>query len=244
MWRLPRCGHLACVLLVLTFPNPTVSLLDWIFGGDSNSCPEIASVDNFDLDAYIAKSWYVQRQQVNSYQPADSLFCLVATYSLDGRDQWGQEAITVRNYNNDGGVNQSPTNPDMVLCATQTDRAGQLIVAPCFLPSLLGGKYWVVATDYNNYAIVTGGSLTERGSCDDDDDDDGLCTTRQAASVLDPLSFVIGNNQGLWFLTRSSNPTAALLQQMEEVAAALGICTADMLPVVHAGCSYTGATIK
>jgi lipocalin len=236
-------SFLAVLLLALALPTPTSAfflfdLFGWLFG-KGNDCADISSVDNFDLSAFIAKSWYVQRQQVNTYQPPDRLFCVVATYEeVPGQTQWFQPAISVRNYAAGPGVNVAGSLTQ--LCATRTDRPGQLRVAPCFLPSFFGGPYWVVATDNTSYAIVTGGKLVTPGSCDDGDN---LCTTRDDPTIKDPLSFV-GNNQGLWFFTRVPNPPAAVLELLEEKAAELGICTADMLPVVQAGCDYSGAQIK
>jgi lipocalin len=167
------------------------------------------------------------------------LSCVVATYDEEKQSQWFQPAITVRNYAT-GANNASPSSTS--LCATKTDRLGQLVVAPCFLPSFFGGPYWVVATDYTSYAIVTGGKLTTPGSCADDAADQ-LCTTPDEASITDPLSFV-GNNQGLWFLTRDRMPSATVMTTLENKAAELGICTADMLSVVQTGCDYSGAKIK
>jgi hypothetical protein len=240
MARLSFLAFASVLLLLLSFPTPTSAffLFQWLFGGGDDSCADIASVNNFDLSAFIARSWYIQRQQVNTYQSPDRLFCVVATYDEEGKSQWFQPAITVRNFSA-GKNNASPSSTE--LCATKTDRDGQLRVAPCFLPSFFGGPYWAVATDYNTYAIVTGGKLTTPGSCKDDAGE--LCTTPDEGSIFDPLSFV-GNNQGLWFFTRDRMPSAAVMTMLEDKAAELGICTTDMLPVVQAGCDYIGAQIK
>jgi lipocalin len=233
-----RLRFITVIVFLLSYPLASSAFIfQWLFGP---SCKTISSVDDFDLEAYISRSWYIQRQQVNTYQSKEDLFCVVATYDDESKSQWFQLAYSVRNYSNKGGVNQDSQTNGMVLCATQTGRAGQLVVAPCFLPSLFGGPYWVVATDYVNYAIVTAGKLTTRGSCDNQS---GLCTTLDEASIFDPLSFV-GNNQGLWFFTRAQMPSSQVMNMMEAKAVELGICTADMVAVVQQGCSYAGARIK
>ena len=52
----------------------------------ADECPAVTTGGsaNFNLTAYGRKSWYIQAQQVESYQPLDSLYCVTATYDLDG----------------------------------------------------------------------------------------------------------------------------------------------------------------
>jgi len=199
------------------------------FKGDE--CPEVSPVADFDIDEYIAKTWYVQRQQVTSYQPASDLFCVTATYDKEGKKQYFKDAITVRNYANDGAVNTGGGNFE--LCAVVKGTA-RLSVSPCFLPPFVGGPYWIVAvaSDYS-YAIIVGGQPKERGQCEA-----GLCTTKEGGFLT------LGNGEGLWFFTRERFPEASVLEALENEAAALGLCTASMLDVVHEGCEYEGAKIK
>lgn len=47
----------------------------------------------------------------------------------------------------------------------------KLKVAPCFLPKVFSGDYWVVAySESEGYALVSGGQPTKQGQ-------NGLCTT-------------------------------------------------------------------
>ena len=206
-------------------------------------CSRIDTPDDFDLDTYIEKSWYIQRQQTNTYQPESDLYCIVATYNKEGKRQWGRKAVTVRNYANKGAVNGPSPSADMILCATPRFRfrkPAQLRVAPCLVPVTLGGDYWVVAFEPNyEWAIVTGGQPDQKGECSADE---SLCTLRTDCNV----GFLpcVGNGQGLWFFTRDQNPAPAVLTAMENKAAELGICTANMKEVVHTGCNYLGATLK
>lgn len=208
-----------------------------------NSCSKIDTPDDFDVDKYIEKSWYVQRQQTNTYQPEDDLFCIVARYDRDGQRQWGRKAITVRNYANKGAVNGPSPNGDFKLCATPRFRfrkPAQLVVAPCYIPSSLGGDYWVVAFEPNyEWAIITAGQPDQEGQCSVDG---SLCTLRQDCRIgFLPCT---GNGQGLWFFTRERFPDPSVIAAMEEKAAQLGICTAAMKDVVHEGCNYEGTTLK
>jgi lipocalin len=208
-----------------------------------NSCTKIETPDDFDVDKYIEKSWYIQRQQTNTYQPEDDLYCIVATYSKEGERQWGRRAITVRNYANSGAVNGPSPNGDFKLCATPRFRfrkPAELRVAPCYVPASLGGDYWVVAFDPDyEWAIVTAGQPDQEGACSADS---SLCTLREECKI----GFLpcVGNGQGLWFFTQAQSPDPSIIDAMEAKALELGICTANMRDVVHEGCNYDGATLK
>ena len=201
-------------------------------------CKEINPPKDFDIDRYIEKTWYVQKQQPISYLPREDFFCVIATYEQEGKRQWLRKAITVRNYANTG-LNNPNGAGDGRLCATQfrTDKnPAKLNVSPCFLPARLGGPYWVVAfADDYSWAIVTGGQPDRRGECGGSK----LCTTASGGRFT-----LLGNDQGLWFFTRAQVADEATLMEMEMKALELGICTAAMEPVVQEGCLYEGAVIK
>ena len=103
-------------------------------------------------------SWFVQRQQVTGYQSLDDLYCVSATYDLEGKTVpfFSGTVVSVFNVENKGSVTGPPQNPPnpkdplkkpSALCARVKDAAApeKLEVAPCFLPNLLAGPYWVVA---------------------------------------------------------------------------------------------------
>ena len=96
-----------------------------------------------DLTEYTRASWSPQLQQINSYQPADQLFCLSATYDLSV-GLFGPY-VTVSNKATGPDLIDTPNDP-FPLCARLANgllRSDKLSVAPCFLPSFLGGPYWV-----------------------------------------------------------------------------------------------------
>jgi lipocalin len=217
--------------------SPTSAFFFGLF--NRNDCPDVEPPTDFDIDQYISKTWYIQRQQVNSYQPERDLFCVIATYDDVGRRQWFRKAITVRNYGNRDSVNNPTGSRGGVLCATQSrpnSAPAKLAVAPCFLPpALFAGPYWVVAfaPDYS-WAIVTGGQPSEEGECGAEED---FCTNKIGGTLF-------GNGEGLWFFTRAQMPALGVITAMEAKALELGICTAEMKTVVHEDCNYEGATIK
>jgi hypothetical protein len=218
-----------------------------LFGPD---CKTLPTLPNFDLDRFIAKSWYVQRKQVTEYQDYSERFCITETYNRYGTDDptsitYDKDKINIVKYltgQGGGGVNINPLVGDF-MCLTPWGKGGQFKNAPCLLPpflTFLGGPYWVVDTDYDNYAILVSGALSERGSCDDKS---GLCTVPIRGELLDPGSWV-GQRQGLYYFTRAAFPTDALMATVETKAIGMGICTAAMLDVVHEGCTYTTARLK
>jgi|ERR1712013_930765 len=202
---------------------------------DKCSVPEIPTKD-IDLDEWTRASWYVQKQQVNGFQSADDLFCVVATYSLEGTRLFfnpNTDVIDVSNYGNSGRVNgpvQGGTENGR-LCGRVTDEAGKLRVAPCFLPNFLAGPYWVAGlgeTDGKyDWAVIIGGQPREFAP-------DGKCTTS-----LDDI-----NNSGLWFFSREPVAPAEQIRKMNEVIEGLGVSGALLIDVPQQGCLYEGATIK
>ena len=117
----------------------------------ADECPAVTTVGsaNFNLTEYVRKSWYIQAQQVESYQPLDSLYCVTATYDLDGATVpfFRGTVVTVYNYGNKGAVNGPNVNKNnMTLCARATNASdtSRLAVAPCFLPNLAAGPYWLL----------------------------------------------------------------------------------------------------
>lgn len=205
------------------------------------SCKAVLPPTNFELEKYVEKTWYVQRQQINTYQPANDFFCVTATYDMEGKTSWGKKAVTVRNVADTNAVNNG-RGPQRNLCATRKNpdtAPGKLTVAPCFVPPAFGGDYWVVAfaPDYS-WAIITGGQPKMAGACSGEGAD--FCTT--------PSEAVKGmgryNGQGLWFFSRVPVADESVLEEMEAAAAAAGICTANMKKVVQEGCKYEGRKIK
>ena len=206
------------------------------------SCPvvEPLSADNFDLEQYIAKTWFVQKQQTNPYQSENQLFCIAATY-----DQQDDGFLDVSNYGNNGAVNGPSQNSDnngffSNLCGKQV-AGGELSVAPClFRPvfNIASGPYWVldVADDYS-WAIVSGGA-PDQPRTDPANPDANLCTTKEGSSFLDT------NGSGLWLFTRERVADPATIAAMEARLTDMGVFTGDLKDVTQEGCNYDGATLK
>ena len=106
----------------------------------SSSCPPASfhTLGALNLTEFTRATWYIQQQQLTGYQPASALFCVTATYSLDGKKvPFSSDTVaTVYNYANEGEVNGKSQNANNnTLCARAVDPkdSSKLAVAPCFL---------------------------------------------------------------------------------------------------------------
>ena len=111
--------------------------------------PDFSTVQNFDLNSYVAGRWYIQEQMPTNYLPESQLYCVYAEYSL-GYHSLGYE-VTVHNHAEDVAVPHAAHDSGNTLCAKVVDEAsGKLEVAPCSLSPSFAGPYWVV--DYDESA--------------------------------------------------------------------------------------------
>jgi lipocalin len=207
---------------------------------EGDRCEDVSPLpaEDFDLDRFIEKSWFIQKQQVNPYQSEEQLFCVVATYNL--RDDG---FLQVQNTANNGAVNGAPQISDTDsffsdLCAEQVD-GGELRVAPCvfqFAFPVVAGPYWVLAIgeDYS-WAIISGGKPNE---VREEVDGRTFCSTKEGSSFLDT------NGSGLWLFTREKVASPEKIATMEKVLTDKGIYTGDLKPVQQSGCNYVGQPIK
>jgi len=202
----------------------------------AGSCPSVGVQSDFNLTEYIRSTWYIQQQQVTEYEPATDNFCVTATY-VKGKKTvpfFSGEVLSVYNYANGDKVNGANQNSEaLVLCARVPDpsQPAKLLVAPCFLPNVLAGDYWVIAAgpSPSNYewAIVSGGNPTVP-------DSSGGCTTKTTGT----------NGAGFWLFTRSQQPGEATISMMRELAQKAGFGLSKLNPVAQQGCSYEGSLIK
>ncbi|CAB9513308.1 expressed unknown protein [Seminavis robusta] len=201
----------------------------------SKACQSVhpLSKNAFDLNSYVEKSWFVQKQQVNPYQGEDALFCVVATYKTraDGY-------VQVLNSANRGSVDGEEIRPNQddfftQLCAEQLS-GGKLRVGPCLLnlvADLIHGPYWVLAVGENySWAIVSAGApdqyrKTVSGG-------KNLCTTSSSTCFLDI------NGSGLWLFTREQEASDETISIMMATLRELGVYAGDLKDVAQTGCTY------
>ena len=159
---------------------------------------------------------------------------------------FGGEVFTVfndcRNGGKDGPVCNNFTSrgfkPSFAipLCGRvpKVSQPAKITVAPCKLPNLLSGDYWVAAagpTPANyQYALVVAGQPSIQKS-------DG-CTTPDTCST--PADF----RCGMWMFTREPEPRPSIMADLMAAAKEKGISTQLLRPVNHSGCSYNGFEIK
>lgn len=205
----------------------------------SNDCPTVMPVSDLDIAEFTRASWYVQQQQVTSYQREEQLQCVVATYDA-GDSRWYElppffdgEVLSV--YNSfDGGAptlnNEGPPTGRLCASVPNSNEASKLLVAPCFLPTFFGGNYWVIhiasdAQGQYEWALISGGSPTRKYS-------DG-CTT-------DTGYF----NSGLWIFSRARFLPEDRLVEARNVLTEKGYTLQLLKDVRQANCTYAGQYIK
>lgn len=208
--------------------------------------------ENFNITEYTRATWYVQRQQKNGYQPESSLNCVTATYNETYHGVPGKvpffngEVFTVYNDCRTGGkhgpVCNNFTSPEfkpsfaIPLCGRVPDETSpaKITVAPCKLPNLFAGDYWVAAAgpkpDNYQYAIVVAGQPSVEKS-------DG-CTTPDTCS--NPAQF----SCGLWFFTRDQVPNSKVMASLFDAAKQKKISTQLLKTVDQEGCQYDGYELK
>lgn len=207
--------------------------------GDLPTCPAVETVQGLSIEEFTRASWYVQQQQVNSYQRADQLQCVVASYEAGSSGFWDDpvsfEGDLISVYNSyEGGrpTIDAEGRPINRLCAAVKDPnvPSQLSVAPCFLPAFLGGRYWVIGLGTNNmsqyeWAVISGGPPTQHFP-------DG-CTT--GTGYFD---------SGLWIFSRVPILPAEKLQQARQLLTDKGYTLQLMMNVRQEGCTYANSYIK
>lgn len=205
----------------------------------SSDCPKVKPVPDLNITEFTRASWYVQEQQVTSYQSEDQLNCVVATYDA-GKSGWWEpplffdgEVLSVYN-SYEGG---SPTlndegKPTGRLCASVKNekKPSKLLVAPCFLPIAFGGKYWVIGFGSDSqgqyeWALISGGSPKNKY-------DDG-CTT--GTGYFD---------SGLWIFSRSPILSEAKLAEAKNLLTEKGYTLQLLKKVKQDGCTYQNQYIK
>jgi hypothetical protein len=216
------------------------------------ACSPLQVQQDFNITEYLRASWYVHKQQKNGYQPLSSLNCVVATYNETYHGVaptvpfFSGEVFTVYNDCHNGAKNgpvcNNFTSPDFTpsfavpLCGRVPHAAepAKITVAPCKLPNLLSGDYWVAAAgpspDNYQFALIVAGQPSVEKS-------DG-CTTPDTCS--NPADF----RCGLWMFTREPSPSPSVLAALEAATRARNISTQLLRAVDQTGCSYEGYEIK
>jgi hypothetical protein len=218
----------------------------------TKQCAPLTVQSDFNITEYLRASWYVQKQQKNGYQPESSLYCVVATYNATYHGTpakvpfFSGQVFSVFNDCHDGGKN-SPvcnnfTSPDFKpsfgtpICGRVPHPAepAKITVAPCKLPNLLSGDYWVAAAgptpDNYEYALIVAGQPTVQK-------EDG-CTTPDTCS--NPAEF----SCGLWMFTRQPVPDQKTMDMLMNAAKEKQISTQLLINVNQSGCNYDGMVIK
>jgi apolipoprotein D and lipocalin family protein len=208
---------------------------------EEDVCLPIATQGSFNLTEWVRASWFIQEQQLNGFQQPEDLYCVLATYELEGRTVplFDGTVVSVYNYQNRGAVNGPGSDPEMEpLCARLIDPerpSDSIINAPCFLPNALAGPYWVVAAgpspERYEWGIVSAGPPTVPAP-----EGEAGCTTSETGV----------NDSGLWLFHRRAIISEQELEDIRTVARMNGFTTSRLRAVLQEDpetgerCEYVG----
>jgi len=182
-------------------------------------CTDVNTQPNFNIEAYISKRWYAQEQMLTRYLPANANNCVTAKYTVrDKKTFWGYSLKVQNNAKFDDG---KPRGGELCAYSANKSDKAKLAVAPCFLPRLWAGPYWVLRFNQEKgYALISGGQpkvQTVKG-----------CRTNKGT-----------NNAGLWIFTHEAIPAAGLVDEVREIAAQW-FDLSVLVKVNHTGCTGVG----
>ena len=156
-------------------------------------------------------------------------YCVKAKYHFSEKKVpfFNGIVLDVYNYANIDKINGAKANKNNnSLCGRIPDSKinSKLLVAPCLLPNIFGGQYWIIdaGPKSNNYewAIVIGGQPTETYK-------DG-CTTKTNTT----------KNSGLWIFTREQIPKIKLINKILNIIKSKGISISLLNDVIQENCLY------
>jgi len=187
----------------------------------SPTCPpaNFSSMQGFNLKTFAQARWHIQQQMPVSYLPASQNRCVYAEYDLlQKKSFWGYD-VQVHNHAEDVAPPHKVHDSGSLLCAKVVDEAtGKLAVAPCFLPSIAAGPYWVIAySEADGYALISGGAPSTSAP--------GGCRTGEGV-----------NNAGLWIFTRHQQRDEALVQKVRKIAVSKGFDISVLNDVDQSDC--------
>ena len=193
------------------------------------SCPNISTVSNLNLTKYIESRWYIQLQQETPYLPKNSNYCVTAHYTLSNKSIPFYKGKVLNVYN-DGRLNnvtgEQLNRNNTTLCARVNGENSKLLVAPCFLPNIFAGDYWIIFIglssnnhDYD-YAIVSGGQPNKQYNSG--------CST-STTSI---------NESGLWVLTRNQTVSESFINNIKLYLVTQAITPTLLNRVQQEGCQY------
>lgn len=185
----------------------------------SATCEDVTTQPGFDLESYVSAPWYSHQQAEVFYLPVSQNYCVRAEYSIKDRSSFWGYTVSVNNLSQDQQGNSNGGE----LCAFVDERVNprdpsKLKVAPCFLPKLFSGPYWIVAYDESKgYALVSGGEPT--------------IETENGCKTGDGI-----NNSGLWIFLRTRERNEELIEEVRDIASGKGFDLSVLNDVDQSNC--------
>ncbi|XP_026477509.1 apolipoprotein D-like [Ctenocephalides felis] len=143
------------------------------------TCPEVKVVQDFDITKYVGK-WYEAERYFAVFQFGGK--CVTATYKLSHENSTSSIKVTNRQIGTITGISTEIEGYAKLGNARSTE--GKLKVTFPSLPVDFDAPYWVLGTDYENFAVVW--------SCND-------------------LGFL--NTRNAWILTRQRKASVEIMKK-------------------------------
>lgn len=186
-------------------------------GNDGLLCHIPPSVENFDLAAFVDRTWYVQDATKTAFI-SETDTCVTAQYNL--LDTPTAQGWTISVLNSAKNIKGKET-PDLELCAlphAKAAGAGTFQVAQCSLPpTVIKPNYFVLA--FSNvapaYALVVSGVQ---------------------AAISDPNCGCVAPSGGLFIFTSDQVRNEAVITTVRNIAKDLGYGLCDLFEIDQTGC--------
>lgn len=114
----------------------------------SRGCPAVTTQSNFDVNKYLGR-WYVNQKFSDSQSATESSKCTYADYTSDGNS-----VIHIINYYINVKSDKPATLESYLRVPNPNDASKMKIRYPSLMPPGVEGDYYVLATDYDTYAVV------------------------------------------------------------------------------------------
>ncbi|CAH0562312.1 unnamed protein product [Brassicogethes aeneus] len=162
------------------------------------SCPDVQTMPDFNLNQFLGK-WFESERYFAVFEFGGK--CVTAEYNLGDS---GAVTILNKQMSSITGLDSSIEGVGNVV---SRDDAAKLTINFPSLPYNFDAPYWVLDTDYKNYAVVW--------SCND---------------------FGIFNTRNAWILARSKNPTLPIIQKAYTALKKNGISRAYFIKTDQKNC--------
>ena len=227
-------SHIICMLVLCTV----------FFTPCYGHCPATGfeTAQNFQPTLFFTGSWYTVKAVPNKYQPKNTFYCVVTTYTIldtlicqiTGCDTKKIEALGSRRVDRTSGAIDRRLMNVHIPNAADSSKVRKGIAV---LPEALYNDMWIVRAGRYADLVTTSETTTPANG----GYDWAIITAGSPAVETDAnkCSADIGfGNYGFWLQTRTSEPSEAITNAMIKLADSLFLDTSKLEDVTHQRCNH------